>query len=235
MSLKIWAISDTHGKHGSLMLPNKNQIDLVIHAGDASSRMESSINDAEMRDFLTWFNNLPYKYKIYVPGNHDTSIEANFHNFANYPNVIFLINNSVTIENTTIFGSPQTPTYGTGWSYNTDRDLLHNYWNRIPENTDIVVTHGPPRGILDYMSVNDVTFIQIGCSSLARHIKRVDPVYHIFGHCHQHGDSKNCGIFQPNDVKYRTQYLNVSSCDTRHKLINNGACLEIDNYEKRTD
>ena len=93
--MKIWTISDTHCKHLELDLPDPNEIDMVIHAGDAARHRDLSLNDVEMREFLTWYNNLPYKYMIYIPGNHDTSVEADMHNFDDYPNIIVLIHDSL--------------------------------------------------------------------------------------------------------------------------------------------
>ena len=53
----------------------------------------------------------------------------------------------------------------------------------IPANTDILITHGPPYGILDK---NRVGFSAV-CQSLKRAVKRIQPKLHVFGHIHEAG------------------------------------------------
>lgn len=223
--MKIWTISDTHCQHKQLIPPD--DIDMVIHAGDAGGHRDLSHNDGEMRDFLQWYNNLPYKYKIYIPGNHDTSVEAGFHDFkTDYPNIIVLIHQSVTIEGINIFGSPYTPSFGNGWSYNVPRHKLSNYWDQIPLDTDIIVTHGPPKGILDYTASHSSYYEKVGCASLLNRIIDVNPKYHIFGHLHNESGVYNCGIFKPNQPKLKTEFVNTCVMNIKYNVINNGIYLE---------
>jgi len=208
--MKIWAISDSHCKHLWLDIPDPKEVDMVIHAGDAGGHRDLSHNDGEMREFLIWFSNLPYKYKIYIPGNHDTSVEANFHNFAtDYPNITVLIHQSINIEGINIFGSPYTPSFGHGWAYNVARHKISKYWEQIPLNANIVITHGPPKGILDYTKANSNYYEKVGDSSLLDNIVKVNPKYHIFGHLHDEPEVYNCGIFKPNQPKLKTEFINA--------------------------
>src|SRR5690348_12390311 len=114
--MKIWFISDTHGRHRQLICPEG--IDMVIHAGDVSTVRELSQNDAVVSDFLSWYSNLPIKHKIFIAGNHDTSIEAGMSRGYIPNGVIYLEHGSMTINGINIFGSPYTPTFGHGWAYN---------------------------------------------------------------------------------------------------------------------
>ncbi len=224
--MKIWAISDSHCKHGWLDIPDPEDIDIVIHAGDAGGHRDLSHNDGEIRNFLQWFEKLPYKYKVYIPGNHDTSIEAGFHNFKDYPSVNILIHDSIEIEGIKIFGSPYTPSFGHGWSYNVPRHKLETYWKEISLGTDIVVTHGPPKGILDQTMSGGVGE-KVGCKSLLNHIGRVNPKYHIFGHLHDESENYNCGIFKPNQPKHKTEFVNACIMNLKYQVVNNGIYLEI--------
>ena len=62
--MKIVLISDTHGLHDKILLP---QGDMIIHAGDVSNKGTYG----EVTSFLHWFKNLPFKHKVFIAGNHD--------------------------------------------------------------------------------------------------------------------------------------------------------------------
>lgn len=224
--MKIWTISDTHCKHLELELPDPNEIDMVIHAGDAGGHRDTSFNEAELKEFLRWFDSLPYKYKIYVPGNHDTSIEAEMFDFKEYTDIHVLIHESITIEGINIFGSPYTPTFGVGWSYNKARHKIDNYWKQIPEDVNIVVTHGPPKGILDLTAHNNYPE-QCGDKSLLNKVLDIKPKYHIFGHIHDEPSCYNAGTFKPSSIE--TTFVNASINNLSYNVINNGIIIEYEN------
>ena len=71
--MKILHISDTHTYHDQLTIPQG--IDMIIHSGDCSNPRDPYNNEPEVRAFIDWYKQLPIQHKIYVPGNHDTSIE----------------------------------------------------------------------------------------------------------------------------------------------------------------
>jgi predicted phosphodiesterase len=141
--MKILCISDTHGKHKQLgNLQDYSDCDMIIHGGDISPMgMEFQVTN-----FLDWFSKLQFKYKIFIPGNHD-------HFFQQTPDwyikkiipegVIYLNENGVKIESIKIWGSPYTPTF-LNWAFMKDRGIpIAKHWNLIPEGTDILITHGP--------------------------------------------------------------------------------------------
>src|ERR1700739_4196239 len=136
--MKIWHISDTHTYHGLLEVP-KN-IDIVIFSGDCSNPKDPYKNEQEVRNFIYWYSKLDIKYKIFIAGNHDTSIERGFILKFDFTSngIIYLENEFVTIDNIKIFGSPYTPTYGEGWAFNKARDKTSRIWETIPDDTDIV-------------------------------------------------------------------------------------------------
>lgn len=224
--MKIWCISDSHCKHSELEVPN---VDMVIHAGDASNYRDFSQNEAEMREFLHWFKNLPIKHKIYIPGNHDTSVEQGMHDVDDYPEITFLVNETITIEGIKIYGSPITPSFGYGWAYNSKVNKIKNYWDLIPDDTDILVTHGPPKGMLDYTQSRDkgTTYVHCGCKTLLNRIQNIKPKYHIFGHIHDESLVYNSGSFTPSGSK--TTFINASVCNLRYNVQNQG---NIINYGK---
>ena len=134
--MKILFISDTHGFHGNLSI--SKDIDMIIHAGDASNYRDTGRNSNEMLDFLVWYNTLPVQYKILIAGNHDTSVQAGLINPRKYSTIDYLEHESIERGGINIFGSPYTPSFGVGWAYNVKRGKLDPYWREIPRNTDII-------------------------------------------------------------------------------------------------
>lgn len=171
----ICAVADTHELHAELSLQPG---DLFIHAGDilfAQNTRPLSV----LRDFDEWLGNLPYRYKLVVPGNHDKLLE-NPRNRGLLRNAMLLVNAGVSIEGIRIWGSPVTPLPGEpfGMPDLADRKKL---WARIPKGTEIIITHGPTFGVLDQEADSDV---HQGCPELRDAILRVRPRVHIFGHIH---------------------------------------------------
>lgn len=198
--MKIAFISDTHSKHAEVNLP---QADMIIHAGDISSRGRP----AEVIEFLNWFSALPYQHKIFVGGNHDFMLERNEKEFLRMlpDNCTYLRNEGITIEGIHIWGSPVTPWFF-DWAFNRRRGSdIKRYWDRIPPETDILITHGPPYGILDKTAQGD----HAGCEELMDAIKRVSPGIHVFGHIHEaYGKEEKTG----------TLFLNASVLDLSYKM-----------------
>ena len=213
--MRILHLSDTHCMHNYMSIPEG--IDIIIHSGDASNYVDPYRNEPEMRDFINWFKGLPAKYKIFTPGNHDTSIERGLIRREDFEdnNIIFLKHESTQIEGINIFGSPYTPSFGQGWAYNVKRDKLFNYWEEIPENTDILITHGPPMYYLD----NDLGQ-NLGCRSLYKRVQKLPNLkIHQFGHIHSRLRSNelyiNRGTFQ--ETNDSIKFINASFVCLDHK------------------
>ncbi|TXI90021.1 MAG: metallophosphoesterase [Chryseobacterium sp.] len=201
--IKVLHISDTHGYHEELNIP---EVDLIIHSGDCSNHRDPYRNEKEVIDFLNWYAMVNCPNKIYVPGNHDTSIEKGLVHKLEFTDrgIDLLINESIKVLGKNIWGSPITPTFGQGWAWNMDRDKLHCVWESIPDETDILVTHGPPKGVLDISQrrqrnaegvkeyLNGVDFC--GCTALKKRIDTFFPLIHMFGHIHDNHGIRNAGV-----------------------------------------
>ncbi|MFC4738556.1 metallophosphoesterase [Flavobacterium ponti] len=198
--MKVTAISDTHGKHKQLKLTGG---DLLIHSGDISSFG----NKEEISCFLEWFSKQKYIYKIFIAGNHDFSFENQFQNIIIPENVTYLNDSGIEIEGLQIWGSPITPTF-CNLAFNRDRGKeIEFHWNKIPANTDILITHGPPYGILDETE----THFNTGCKNLLEKICTINLKYHIFGHIHE-----AFGVTKIKD----TIYINAASVNLEYKIRN---------------
>lgn len=178
-NMKIVAISDTHCRHRDIRLP---EADMIIHAGDICQNG----TEGEVLSFLNWFTKLDFRYKIFIAGNHDFFFDGETDNYLSKiipSNITYLNDSGIEIEGFTIWGSPVTPwLYDGAFNRNRGRNIS-KHWKKIPENTDILITHGPPYGILDKNKVGFST----GCQSLKRAVKRIQPKLHVFGHIHEAG------------------------------------------------
>jgi Icc-related predicted phosphoesterase len=217
----------THTYHDLLKVPKG--IDIVIHSGDCSNPRDPYTNEPEVREFIDWYKELSPKYKIYIAGNHDSSIEKKLVTKKDFEDngIIYLENDYVTIEGIKIFGSPYTPNFG-NWSFMRDRNKLDRFWrDAIHDNTDIVVTHGPPKGILDKSENRDGLMECCGDKSLLNKILEVQPAYHLFGHIHNGGNIVNAGLQKLSVCD--TFFSNGSVVTDRKfgKLSSNGNILEI--------
>ena len=217
--LNIWHISDTHTFHDMLTVPEN--IDMVIFSGDCSNPRESLANSFEVLKFLKWFGELPIKHKIFVAGNHDTSIERKIIFDLDFGDeIIHLWDSEVIIEGFKIWGSPYTPSFGFGWAFNKDRAKIYKVWEQIPEDVDIVVTHGPPKGILDLTYNRDNELEMCGDLALKKRIKEIQPKLVCFGHIHNMNGVTNQGYVKLAD--HDTIYSNGS-------IVTDGKLGQINN------
>lgn len=206
--MKITFISDTHGQHEQLMLPES---DMIIHAGDISSRGLLS----EVQQFIDWFSELPVKHKVFIVGNHDFLAEQEPDLFRSLipDNLIYLENTAVEIEGIKIWGSPITPFFF-NWAFNRQRGAeINKYWEAIPGDTDILVTHGPPLGIGDRTFRGE----EVGCEGLLKAIEKITPRYHVFGHIHE-----DYGVFKTDE----TTFINASVLNLKYKMRHSPVTIE---------
>ena len=231
--MKIWTISDTHRQHYSLKIPEN--IDVVIHAGDSTNYYNWYENQPEFEDFLSWFSNLPIKHKVLIAGNHDAWATKKYNvDKVKELGIKYLEHEYLELEGKILFGSPYTPNFGT-WHFMKDRSKLNQYWEVLTENIDILITHGPPKGILDLSHNMNHQLEYCGDSALFKHILRIKPKYHIFGHIHDSEGCYNSGVLKLSSVE--TTFINAS-CVTDGKFnqgtTSNGYVFEIKRQLKIT-
>jgi predicted phosphohydrolase len=155
--------------------------DVFIHAGDLcrGGRLE------ELRSAAAWLRALPHRHKVVVAGNHDWCFLREPRAAVELlgPGVTYLQDSGEVIEGLRFWGSPWQPEYN-GWAFNLPRGpALASKWALIPAGTDVLVTHGPPLGIGDWLGEDG----RQGCEELLAAIRRVRPLLHVFGHIHQDG------------------------------------------------
>lgn len=225
--MNIWHISDTHTYHELLTIPEG--IDMVIFSGDCSNPRDPYANEPEVRAFIDWYSNLYVKYKIFVAGNHDSSIEKGLVTKKDFEDkgIVYLENEGVEIEGLKIWGSPVTPTFG-NWCFMKAREKINRVWEHIPEDTDILIIHGPPKGILDHSYNREGKYERCGCNALRKQVlNRIKPQLMCFGHIHNFEDIINQGTLKL--TNYSTIFSNGSVVEDNRfgKLSSNGNIIEL--------
>ncbi len=175
--MRVACLSDTHMRHRMIAVPDA---DLLIHAGDLTRRGGLD----EFEDFIAWFAQQPAPHKVLIAGNHDLCCEREPESIrarARELGVHYLQDEAVRIEGVQVYGSPVTPTFR-NMAFNRDPGAqIRAHWDRIPEGTEILVTHGPPRSVLDRMALGR----NVGCVELLERVRQVRPLLHVFGHIHE--------------------------------------------------
>ena len=221
MKKKITFISDTHNKHKHLTSKGMGNIlgsgDILVHAGDCTSMGQKH----EINEFLKWFSNTEFEHKIFIAGNHDfgfeqkTDIDQEFKDLG----VTYLFDNDVTIDGIKFYGSPWQPEFH-NWAFNLPRgEELAAKWEKIPDDVDILITHGPAYGILDYAPIGG----HVGCEELYRKIVEVKPKIHVCGHIHDSYGQKSMGGIE---------FLNASTLNDRYEYAHKPIVVEYDTETK---
>lgn len=182
--MRVWAISDTHGKHDLLKVP---AADMVIFAGDGSNEKHPIGSIKECVKFFNWFSSLEIQHKVLVMGNHEVAVWKGLLPIREIEDmgINVLMHEPRVIAGFKFFGSPYTPTYGENWAYNVKRCRLHEYWQQIPDDCEILVTHGPPKYLADETNSQLNELMHVGCEALRKRILNLPSLrMAVFGHIH---------------------------------------------------
>lgn len=210
--MKIVCISDTHCQLSQVKVPEG---DILIHCGDWTYTGEQK----EMQAFGRHLKKLKHHIKILIPGNHDLTMDPQHPKY--HKNAIKWIkpdetitiatNKLIQLNGLNILCSSMINPVG-HWAFGrTEQEKLEFYSQFYGLKIDIVVSHSPPRYILDEM-------MHYGCKELRSFINVIKPKYHIFGHCHG-----NYGQITDNG----TTFINASTCNLNYIPNNKPVILEI--------
>jgi Icc-related predicted phosphoesterase len=181
--IKIDCISDTHNRHKHFTLPGG---DILLHAGDATGQGRFQ----EIIPFLDWFADQDYSHLVLIPGNHDFGFEQDPSLYADEckkRNIVLLNDSGYDADGIKVWGSPITPWFH-DWAFNRERgDEIRPHWDLIPDDTEILVTHGPPMLIRDWVRPGTPWEDHVGCWDLGHvidtRLKKLK--LHVFGHIHE--------------------------------------------------
>jgi Icc-related predicted phosphoesterase len=206
---KLVFISDTHNQLHKVNVPEG---DVLVHCGDATNmgRVE------ELTRFFADFSALPHRRKVLIAGNHDWLFEKDpgLARSLVPVGVDYLQDSGVEIDGLKFWGSPYQPEF-CNWAFNLSRyeGQLTEKWAMIPDGTDVLVTHGPPKGVLDNAYDHHV-----GCADLLHRVLPLRPKIHAFGHIHyDYGEKMFNG----------THFVNASCCNERYMPVNAPIVVEL--------
>jgi len=228
-------ISDTHSKHRELEMPFGN---VLLHSGDISYARKGDLLEErkQLIDFSEWLGELPYDHIVVIAGNHDFLFEKEEEEAVEIltqhnPNVHYLNQTSITIDDIKIYGEPRQPEFY-NWAFNVSRNSMKHVWDMVPDDVDIIVTHGPPHGYGDVVENNasmDIfsnhnQFERVGCKHARRLIdSRIEHPLKLvtFGHIHE-------GYGQWYKPQAGTHLVNASVVNRRYNVVNKPVVIEID-------
>lgn len=233
-------MSDTHNMTHKLpyLLP---QADVFLHGGDFSK----TGTPEQVQEFVAFLRALPYSLKIVIAGNHELTFDEASYNAKNWQRfhpqkhntvetkrlltslrsegIIYLEDESYVHpeKKWKVYGSPWQPEFW-DWGFNLPRGQpLKEVWDKIPIDTNILITHGPPHNILDATSTGQ----NVGCEELRKRMDQLDhTVLHLFGHIHEAYGVKTVGS---------KLYVNASTVDLNYKPIHEPILVDVWNDGKK--
>jgi predicted phosphohydrolase len=221
MKKRITFLSDTHTLHNKVngFLPGG---DILLHAGDLSSRGYIT----ELENFFKWYDKIDnYDTKAFICGNHDFGFQDDYEKLkgilTGYKTIDYLQDDWMGVGEdmdnmVKIWGSPWQPEFH-NWAFNLPRgEKLKEKWDMIPADTDILITHGPPLGKLDYVPYDRVN---VGCEELMKRVEEIKPKIHVFGHIHE-------GYGYVFDGS--THYINAAVLNGRYEFRNRPLTIDWD-------
>ncbi len=209
--MRLVIISDTHGRHD--LIGNLPDGDVLVHAGDF---MNSGLYAEEIISFNRWLGEQPITQRVVCGGNHDRLFQhAPQQARALLTNALYLENSGVSIDGVSFWASPYTPIF-LNWAFMYPRGPAANqYWDQIPADLDVLITHGPPYGILDQTAPGGE---HLGCVELLKAVQAKKPKIHIFGHIHG-----GAGTFENGD----TRFINAAYLNERYRPVEPAGIIRI--------
>ncbi len=214
--MRIGLLSDTHDRHRGLVIPAG--LDWLIHCGDftMNGRIPATM------DFLTWFGEQEAPVKLSVPGNHDFCVQENpgmLVEAAWERGIRMLLHEAAVVDGVRVFGSPWQPWFH-DWAFNVRNDMdRKRLWSQIPEDTQILLTHSPPAGILDACSDGR----RVGCVPMRERVQALPQLaLHAFGHIHESAGQEHI------QMTSHVQFVNAASLDLSYRFLSGPIVIDLD-------
>jgi predicted phosphodiesterase len=218
--MKLVLISDTHCQHEGLDIP---LCDVLVHAGDWTGRG----SERQTVEFLKWFEaQTQATNRVFIAGNHDFYPERFPSEFRalvkqHAPSCTYLQDESAVIMGRKFYGSPISPWF-CDWAFNRYRGSdIQRHWDLIPDDVDVLVTHGPVLGYGDKLSEHgSQPGANVGCVNLLNTIEwRLHNLkLHVSGHIHE-----GAGTYKHGDITL----VNASVLDEHYRMRNAPVVVEL--------
>ncbi len=198
--MEISCIADLHSN-----FPLLTEGNLLIIAGD----LTATDSEEDWEKLNKWLESIDsFDRIIVVAGNHDMRLQENL--FALTPLVTYLEDSSTSYEGFKIWGSPWSltvPGINPKCTAFTGKEVdLAAKFDLIPKDTNILITHTPPYGVLDRC----LNGKHAGSCCLNNRIQEINPEFHIFGHIHERAG----GLLKGN-----TFFVNASYVDAHYRPV----------------
>lgn len=194
--------------------------DVLIHCGDMTGRGR----ELEVIDVANWMGGMPHRHKMAIAGNHDGALERDTgylrQVFSEY-GILYLQDTAVDIRGVRFWGAPWTPNF-CNWHFMPDRygSELRAKWALIPDDTQVLITHGPPHGVLDYYIDPSYGMAHVGCELLAERIEQLPELrVHAFGHIHE-SQGKTVLVYDATGPMRQVDFINAAICDRNYDPVN---------------
>lgn len=210
MSYRLVFFSDSHNKHNKIEIPEG---DFLFFTGDLSGRGKLE----DLKKFVKFYASQSHRHKVMIAGNHDFCFENELRSEAEKivtdAGIIYLNDSGIELEGLKIWGSPIQPWFH-NWAFNRypGEDIL-KHWNLIPNDLDVLLTHGPPYGIMDRTAHGEL----VGCPDLLKKVQELKPKIHAFGHIHEAYGMEERG---------ETVFINASNLDHEYQYAHPAVLLE---------
>ena len=230
--MKLVVISDTHTKHSKLTIP---ECDVLVHCGDFTFQGKYW----EVKPFYDWLCKQPATHKIVIAGNHEETFDRGHEKYnpackamiadAYDKSIHYLEDAEIVIDGIKFYGTPWTPRFY-DWAFNgiTDADLpytrsgvtsLTEVYNRIPDDVQVLIAHGPPYDICDMSENGDERTGSIEMRRMTREKLALLRLY-LCGHIHE---ARGMEVLDGGIT-----YINASNLGRDYKTISDPIIVHLD-------
>jgi len=204
--MQVLLMSDSHGQNDGLAaLIKQPTAHVMIHTGDVT-RYGSRKG---LRTFAESLRNSTHIHKIVIAGNHDFCFEKTpdeCRSILSDAGIIYLEDEAIELDGVMFYGIPWTPQFG-NWAFMDSPDNLQERWSHVSHGTDVLISHGPPRGILDVTHEGE----HAGGIEHRNVVRSIRPKLNVFGHIHEsYGRETHMGV----------DYINACLTNFHYELVN---------------
>jgi len=213
--IKITCISDLHGN----IPPDLEPCDLLIVSGD----LTASDQEYQYFEVFTWLDRQPCKEKVLIAGNHDMRME--FENYAGPTGneFHFLHDEGIELFGLKIWGLPYSLLFDginpKCVAFCGEEKDLQGVCDKIPNDIDILISHGPASGVLD----KTVRGEHVGSYALLSALDRIKPKLLVTAHIHEAYGQLVYKHQGPNTLCINASYVNA-----KYKPVNKPITITLE-------